>query len=143
MSAVREVIDELECSLQSNSSSQRLQMLRSVTALYLQEPSSHTEETVELFDHALSRLIDYVETEALARLSSQLAPIATAPIRVVQRLARHDEIAVSEPLLRESLRLTATDLVEIANTKSQAHLCKFAGNSDPLRGIFASNSDPF
>jgi hypothetical protein len=21
--------------------------------------------------------------------------------------------------------------------------CKFAGNSDPLRGIFASNSDPF
>jgi hypothetical protein len=22
-------------------------------------------------------------------------------------------------------------------------VCKFAGNSDPLRGIFASNSDPF
>ena len=23
------------------------------------------------------------------------------------------------------------------------HDCKFAGNSDPLRGIIASNSDPF
>jgi uncharacterized protein (DUF2336 family) len=130
MSAVREVIDQLESSLQSSSSSQRLQMLRSVTALYLQEASSHTEETVELFDQALSRLIDYVETQALARLSSQLAPIATAPLRVVQRLARHDEIAVSEPLLRESQRLTATDLIEIANTKSQAHLGAIANRSE-------------
>jgi uncharacterized protein (DUF2336 family) len=122
MSAVQGVIDQLEYSLQSGSSSQRLQMLRSVTELYLQGASSHTEETVELFDQALNRLVDYVETQALARLSSQLAPIANAPLRLVQRLSRHDDIEVSEPLLRESTRLAAADLIEIASTKSQSHL---------------------
>ena len=85
MSAVREVIEELENSLQSSSSEHRLQMLRSVTALYLQGAASHTEESIELFDQALNLLIDYMDTQALARLSSQLAPIAAAPLRVVQR----------------------------------------------------------
>ena len=26
---------------------------------------------------------------------------------------------------------------------ARGRMCKFAGNSDPLRGIIASNSDPF
>jgi uncharacterized protein (DUF2336 family) len=129
MSAVQGVIDQLEYSLQSGSSSQRLQMLRSVTELYLQGASSHTVETVELFDQALNRLVDYVETQALARLSSQLAPIANAPLRLVQRLARNDEIEVSEPLLRESTQLAAADLIEIASTKSQSHLAAIGGRA--------------
>jgi uncharacterized protein (DUF2336 family) len=130
MSAVREIIDQLECSLQSSSSSQRLQMLRSVTDLYLNGAAAHSEENIELFDQALNQLIDYVEAQALARLSSQLAPIAMAPLRVVRRLARHDDIAVSEPLLRESKRLGTIDLIEIANTKSQAHLAAIGGRSE-------------
>ena len=52
--AVREVIDQLERSLQSSSSEQRLQMLRSVTTLYLQGAAAHPKETVELFDQALN-----------------------------------------------------------------------------------------
>jgi hypothetical protein len=31
---------------------------------------------------------------------------------------------------------------EVLAARAQA-ACKFAGNSDPLRGIIASNSDPF
>jgi uncharacterized protein (DUF2336 family) len=130
MSAVREVIEELENSLQSSSSEHRLQMLRSVTALYLQGAASHTEESIELFDQALNLLIDYMDTQALARLSSQLAPIAAAPLRVVQRLARHDAIEVAEPLLRESKRLRTADLIELANTKSQAHLIAMGTRSE-------------
>jgi uncharacterized protein (DUF2336 family) len=129
MSAVREVIDQLEYSLQSSSSSQRLQMLRSVTDLYLEGAATHSEENIELFDQALNQLIDYVETQALVRLSSQLAPIAMAPLRVVQRLAQHDDIKVSKPLLRESRRLGTIDLIEIANTKSQAHLAAIGRRS--------------
>ena len=75
-------------------------------------------------------MIDYVETEALSRLSSQLAPIAAAPLRLVQRLARNDEIEVAEPLLRASGRLAAADLIEIANTKSQAHLMAIGARSE-------------
>lgn len=105
-------------------------MLRSVTNLYLDGVATHSQEHIELFDQALDRLIDYVETQALARLSAQLAPIGMAPLRVVQRLARHDDITVSEPLLRESMCLSTTDLVEIANTKSQAHLVSIGRRSE-------------
>ena len=28
-------------------------------------------------------------------------------------------------------------------SEAEVTVCKFAGNSDPLRGIIASNSDPF
>jgi uncharacterized protein (DUF2336 family) len=129
-STVRDVIDQLECSLQGSPSSERLKMLRSVTNLYLDGAATHSQEHVELFDQALNQLIDYVETQALARLSAQLAPIETAPLRVVQRLARHDDITVSEPLLRESKRLSTNDLIEIANTKSQAHLASIGRRSD-------------
>jgi uncharacterized protein (DUF2336 family) len=130
MSAVQEVIDQLECSLQNSSSSQRLQMLRSVTDLYLEGVSTHSEWNIEVFDQALNQLIDYVETQALARLSSQLASIDMAPLRVVQRLARHDDIAVAAPLLRESKRLGGIDLVEIAKTKSQGHLAAIGSRSE-------------
>jgi uncharacterized protein (DUF2336 family) len=124
------VLDQLECSLQSSSRSRLLQMLRSVTDLYLDGAATYSEENIELFDHTLNLLIDYVETQALAKLSAQLAPIDMAPLRAVQRLARHDEISVSEPLLRESKRLSTIDLVEIANTKSQAHLAAIGNRSE-------------
>jgi hypothetical protein len=66
-------------------------------------------------------------------------PIDTAPLRVVQRLARHDEIAVAEPLLRESKRLGMIDLIEIANTKSQAHLAAIGGGtSTEFRSVIAT-----
>src|ERR1700680_2613575 len=130
MSAIREVIDQLECSLQSSSSSRRLQMLRSVTDLYLDGAATHSEENIALFDQALNQLIDYVEPQALARLSSQLAPIDVAPLRVVQRLARHDDIAVAAPLLCESKRLGRIDLIEIANAKSQGHLAAIGSRAE-------------
>jgi uncharacterized protein (DUF2336 family) len=130
VSAVREVINKLECSLQSSSSSERLHMLRAVTDLYLEGVATHSGESIELFDQALNQLIDYVEAHALARLSTQLAPIDMAPFRTVQRLARHDDINIAEPLLRESRRLGTIDLVVIANTKSQGHLAAIGTRSE-------------
>src|SRR3984957_16239869 len=130
MDVVREVISQLEGSLQSSSSSQRLEMLRSVTDLYLGGADTHSEENIELFDQVLNQLIDYVSIQALARLSFQLAPFATAPARVVQRLARPDDIDVSAPVLRGSKRLGMIDLIEVAYTKSQAHLAVIAGRSE-------------
>jgi hypothetical protein len=34
-------------------------------------------------------------------------------------------------------------VLKLCETAGLVKLCKFAGNSDPLRGIIASNSDPF
>jgi uncharacterized protein (DUF2336 family) len=64
---------------------------------------------------------------ALAEMSMQLAPVAQAPPSVVRRLARHDEITVAGPVLKESARLSTEDLVEIAETKGEQHLLAISG----------------
>jgi uncharacterized protein (DUF2336 family) len=116
------ILQELDLSLRARSRPERLQVLRSVTDLFLHNADRHTDAQVALFDDVLCRLIAYVETRALAQLSQELAPIDTAPPRAVRQLARHDEIVVSGPVLTLSSRLKADDLIEIARTKSQAHL---------------------
>ena len=68
-------------------------------------------------------------SKALSELSERLGPIKNAPIEVVRRLAHDDNIAVAEPVLRLSPRLASNDLVEIANTKTQAHLLAISGRS--------------
>jgi uncharacterized protein (DUF2336 family) len=60
-------------------------------------------------------------------MSQQLAPITRAPPSVVRRLARHDEITVAGPVLTESARLSAEDLVEIAETRGEQHLLAISG----------------
>jgi len=62
-------------------------------------------------------------------LSEKLAPVASAPTEVIRRLACHDEIIVAGPVLATSLRLANCDLVEIARTKSQAHLLAISGRT--------------
>ena len=50
-----------------------------------------------------------------------------APIEIVHRIANDDSIAVAQPVLSRSMRLTSGDLVEIAKSKSQQHLLAIAG----------------
>ena len=70
----------------------------------------------------LGRLVEEIEARALAELATRLAPVDNAPIGVVQRLARDDNIAIAGPLLKQSQRLADTDLAEIARSKGQDHL---------------------
>jgi uncharacterized protein (DUF2336 family) len=63
-----------------------------------------------------------MEAKALAELSRRLGPINNAPSDIVRRLARDDNITVAEPVLTQSVRLSDTDLIDIANTKTSAHL---------------------
>jgi uncharacterized protein (DUF2336 family) len=46
---------------------------------------------------------------------------------VVRRLAQNDEISIARPVLTESARLTAEDLVELAQTKGEQHLLAISG----------------
>ena len=54
---------------------------------------------------------------------------ATRRSKLVRRLAKDDDIAVAGPVLTQSPRLPETDLVEIAKTKSQAHLLAISGRT--------------
>src|SRR5437763_16578801 len=120
------IVDEIEAAIHAGSTEKRLDTARRVTELFLASAGSFSSEQVEVFDNVLERLIKTIELRsiadisarmALAEISAQLASIAQAPPSVIGHLARHDEIAIAGPVLREYPRLCEEDLVEIAATK--------------------------
>lgn len=123
------LISELEGAIHHGSKSERIDTLRRITDLFLSSNDRLNSEQVDVFDEVLGHLIKRMEERALSELSERLAPIENAPIGVVRSLARADEIAVAGPVLTMSTRLSNSDLVEIANTKGQAHLLAISGRS--------------
>jgi len=129
MLAQESLITELEEAIQSGSRDKRVETLRRVTDLFLGGADRFNEEQIGVFDDVLGCLIERIETRALTEFSERIAPIDTAPGDVIRRLAHHDEIAVAGPILGQSPRLTTSDLVEIAKTKSQGHLLAISSRS--------------
>ena len=127
MSAHCSLIPELEEVVRRGSPAWRAKTLERITALFLAGANRFSDEHVRLFDLVLGRLIAEIETKARAAVSHQLAPLANAPVEVIRRLARDDDIAVAGPILRQSHRLAESELLEIAEAKSQAHLIAIAG----------------
>jgi len=118
---------ELEATLTHGQGSQRFTILRRMTDLFLAGSNSYTEEHVAIFDELIGRLIEKIERQALVELSGRLAPVDRAPVNVIGRLSRDEDIGISGPILEQSNVLTDHDLVEIAKTRSQAHLSAIAG----------------
>jgi uncharacterized protein (DUF2336 family) len=112
----------LEAAIDHAPHERRVENLRRVTDLFIAGADCYSEEAVIIFDRLLRRLIEDIETAVLVEIGQLLAPIKKAPAGVVRTLARHDEIAVAGPLLTQSERLAEADLIDVAETKSQAHL---------------------
>jgi uncharacterized protein (DUF2336 family) len=134
--AALSIVDEVEAAINTGSAEKRLDAIKRVTDLFLSSAGSFNSEQIELFDDVLERLIKTIELRAiadvsariaLAEMSIQLAPVAQAPASVIRRLARHDEITVAGPVLKESARLSVEDLVELAQTKGEQHLLAISG----------------
>jgi uncharacterized protein (DUF2336 family) len=126
-SPIAALIADIEKSVASGSSEKRIATLVRVTDLFLNSADQCSEEQALLFDDVMGHLIQQVESRALVELSRRLAPIANAPPALIGTLARNDAIVISGPVLSASERLTDKDLIEIAASKSQAHLGKIAG----------------
>ena len=124
------LIGELEDAIKNGSQEKRVDALRRVTDLFLQGADRLDESQVGVFDNVLGCLIERIESKAMAELSGRLAPVKNAPADVIRRLAQHDEIAVAGPVLTQSTRLTANDLVDIAKTKGQQHLLAISGRRE-------------
>ena len=118
----RSLICELESAVQSGSKSDRIDTLRRITNLFLATSERLNNDQIDVFDEVLGHLVKRMEARALKELSERLAPIENAPVGVIRALAHDDEIAVAGPVLTTSQRLTSDDLVQIANSKGQAHL---------------------
>jgi uncharacterized protein (DUF2336 family) len=130
------IADEVEAAIAAGSAEKCAETIERVTALFLASAGGYSDEQVELFGDVFERLVNTIELRAiadmsariaLAELSGQLAPVAQAPIGLIRRLARHDEISVAEPVLTESSRLSEDDLIELAKTKGEKHLIAIAG----------------
>jgi len=128
MAQTAALIPELADIIQHHSREKRGETLSRLTTLFVEGSPRFNEEHVALFDDVLSRLLTDVDPQVRSELSYRLAPIGNAPIEVSRRLA-HDDIAIAEPLLRNSTRLSEPDLVAIAQTKGQAHLLAIAARA--------------
>jgi uncharacterized protein (DUF2336 family) len=122
MNGTLSLLDELETTLASGSSSRGIAILTSVTDLFINGAQRFSEAQIGVFDDVMARLMVQIETKARAKLAQRLAPIANAPCNVIHLLASDDDIEVARPVLARSERLSEHTLVATANSKSQQHL---------------------
>jgi uncharacterized protein (DUF2336 family) len=130
MFAATSLIPELEDVVQNGTREKRADALRRITSLFIDGAAAFNDDHVQLFDDVFCELIAEIETKARAQLSVQLAPVDNAPLSLVRKLAQDDDITVAGPMLRLSPRLDEGALVEIAQSKGQAHLLAIAGRSE-------------
>jgi uncharacterized protein (DUF2336 family) len=125
-SEAKSLLEELDKTLSKTSESQQVSILRRVTDLFLGNSERLSGDHVAVFGDVIVRLIEKAEHSALVELTNRLAPVTNAPENVVVCLSRHDDIAVSGPVLEKSNMLTDESLGEIAKTKGQKHLAAIA-----------------
>ncbi|MGA8497433.1 MAG: DUF2336 domain-containing protein [Xanthobacteraceae bacterium] len=122
MNGTLALLDELETTLASGSSSRGIAILTSVTDLFINGAPRFSDDQIGVFDDVMARLMVRIEAKARAKLAQRLAPIANAPGNVIQLLASDDDIEVARPVLTRSERLSEHTLLATANSKSQQHL---------------------
>jgi uncharacterized protein (DUF2336 family) len=122
MDAALSLLPELEDVILRGTRQKRAEALRRITTLFRSGASQFSDQHVDLFDNVFGLLIEEIETKVRAEVSSQLAPLQNAPVNVLRTLAKDDNIAVAGPVLQLASRLDEADLVDIAKSKSQAHL---------------------
>ncbi|WP_438278263.1 DUF2336 domain-containing protein [Nitrobacter sp.] len=116
------LLDELQTVLAHGTVARRVETLRRVTDLFLNNAVDYSDEQITVFDDVFNCLIRHIETSAKALLARRLAPVAKAPPQIIHALAFDDLIEIAAPVLSLSERLGDDALVENARSKSQAHL---------------------
>ena len=116
------LLDELQNTLAHGTVARRVETLRRVTDLFINNSVDYSDAQIAVFDDVFACLIAQLESSAKVLLAERLAPLATAPPGVVRTLAFDDLIEVAAPVLSQSERLDDRVLIENARTKSQAHL---------------------
>lgn len=116
------LLDELQTTLAHGTVARRVETLRRITDLFVENAVDYSDEQIAVFDDVFDCLIVHMETAAKVLLAERLAPIASAPPRAIRTLAFDDLIEVAAPVLSQSERLDDFDLIDNASTKSQNHM---------------------
>ncbi|MHC2494656.1 uncharacterized protein (DUF2336 family) [Bradyrhizobium barranii subsp. barranii] len=116
------LLEELQTALSHGTVARRVEALRRVTDLFINNAVDYSDEHIRVFDDVFQCLIEQIEASARTLLANRLAPIAAAPPKIIRTLALDEVIEVSGPVLSKSERLDEATLIEIARTRGQAHL---------------------
>ena len=128
-------LTELENLLRLLSPVKRAALLKSVTELFAENNARYRPAQIVLFDRLLNQLVSEAERDATAEFSRRIAALPSQPIKVVDRLARNDDIAIAEPVLMRASCIDDSTLGEIARTKPQTHLLAVACRAKLSAGI--------
>ncbi len=120
--AAASLIPELEEVVRHGSAKRRAEMLRRITALFVAGASRFNSDHIQLFGDVLTQLSGDVDANSRVELAHLLAPVPNAPPALLRRLAEDENIAVAQPILKQSPQLGEPDLIDIAQSKGQAHL---------------------
>jgi uncharacterized protein (DUF2336 family) len=138
------LLDELESAMATGSIARRIEILTSVTDLFINGAPHFSEDQVGVFDDVMACLIVTIEAKVRAKLAQRLAPIANAPSNVIHLLAFDDDIEVARPVLTRSARLSERTLLATAASKSQQHLHAIAQRdalSEALTDVLVERGD--
>src|SRR5437660_11212562 len=117
--APENLLDELQATLAHGTVARRVEALRRVTDLFLNNAVDYSDEQIDLFDDVFQCLILHIETSAKALLANRLAPVDIAPPMTIRALAFDDVIEVAGPVLTQSNGLDEDTLIEAARTNGQ------------------------
>jgi len=122
MSSWGSFVGEVEDAVASGDPIKRVDTLRRMTSLFVEQAPNLKEAHVTVFDEVILRLARDLEFKARVELSERLAAVPNAPLKVVRDLAFDQDIKVAGPVLERSSRLEEDDLVAIAHDRGQDHL---------------------
>ena len=143
MGSLPKLIRDLDVSIEHGSPERRAETLRRVTDLFLHDPTSLTDEQVDVFDVVITRLATAIETRARADLSERLAGVPNAPRGIIRSLA-HDKIVIARPVLTRSERLSDDDLIAVALAKGRDYMLAISERprlSEPVTDVLVSRGD--
>ncbi len=103
------------------SSERRRDLLREITDVFMASPDRYTSSEMQHFDVIMSSITQKMEMALRQEIAEKLADAPDAPRGLINQLA-NDEISVAEPVLRRSVALTETDLLQIVKVRSQKHM---------------------
>ncbi len=127
------LLADLDQTLDQASDSWRGVALRRIADLFCSSASLYSDEQVTIFDEVMCRLLPKKTDRALlADLAGRLAPLEKPPRKLIERLARHNDVAICGPVLEQAKGLPDDLLIEAADKDrvDPAVLAKIAARAE-------------
>jgi uncharacterized protein (DUF2336 family) len=126
---------EIEAAVTGGSVESRARILRQVTHLLIANSHRLGSRQLDMFDDILLRLMNGVDTDALARLADAISDLPDTPKQTARRLARHAEPAVAIPVLLRCETLSDYELAAIAIDCGKQHALAMCSRLAPKENL--------